>query len=162
MTGRLARDIKQSKPFSSPVLEVFFNLLRTTDELTRVSSTLLKPHDLTGTQYNVLRILRGAGDAGLPCSEIGNRLITHDPDVTRLVDRLEKRGLVARSRDSDDRRVVTVRVTSAGLALIDSCDMDNRTIAAFAERFARLTADETRSLITALELLRDAPTDQGT
>lgn len=161
MTGRLARDIKQSKPFSSPVLEVYFNLLRTTDELSRVSCTLLKPHDLTGTQYNVLRILRGAGEDGLPCSEIGNRLITHDPDVTRLVDRLEKRGLVARSRDSDDRRVVTVRVTTAGLALIDSCDMDNRTIAAFTERFARLTADETRSLITALELLRET-TDQGT
>ena len=159
MAGRLARDIKQTKPFASPVLEVYFNLLRTTDELARVSAALLRTHDLTETQYNVLRILRGAGDAGLPCSEIGNRLITHDPDVTRLVDRLEKRGLVTRTRDSGDRRVVTVRITISGMELIASCDMDRRIIEAFRDRFARLSEDDCRTLITLLEQLRDS---QGT
>ncbi len=157
MPGRLARDIKQSKPFSSPVLEVYFNLLRTTDELARASAGLLKGHDLSETQYNVLRILRGAGADGLPCSEIGARLITHDPDVTRLVDRLERRGLVARARDQRDRRVVTVRITAAGEALIAASDMDRRVVAALAPRFARLSPADHETLIHLLELLREPP-----
>ena len=155
MTGRLARDIKQSKPFFSPLLEVYFNLLRTTDELTRVAVEVLKPYDLTETQYNVLRILRGSGEAGLPCSEIGNRLITHDPDVTRLVDRLERRGLVARARESADRRVVTVRITPAGLPLLTDCNADQRLAATLAPHFSRLSPDECQTLITLLENLRE-------
>ena len=155
MTGRLARDIKQSKPFHSVSLEVFFNLARTTDELARSTAFLLKSHDLTTAQYNVLRILRGAGDEGLPCSEIGNRLITHDPDVTRLIDRLEKRGLVARSRDSADRRVVTVRITAAGAELVETSDMDRRATDALATRFARLSSADCQTLITLLENLRE-------
>jgi DNA-binding MarR family transcriptional regulator len=155
MTGRLARDIKQSKPFFSPPLEVYFNLLRTTDELTRVAIEVLKPFDLTETQYNVLRILRGSGEPGLPCSEIGNRLITHDPDVTRLVDRLERRGLVARARESTDRRVVTVRITPAGLQLLTDCNADQRLAATLSPHFARLSTDDCQTLITLLETLRE-------
>jgi MarR family transcriptional regulator, organic hydroperoxide resistance regulator len=161
MTGRLAKDIKQTKPFFSTPLEVYFNLLRTTDVLSRAGSGLLKAHDLSGTQYNVLRILRGSaqgddGDSrgGLPCSEIGARLITHDPDVTRLLDRLEKRGLVERARGDSDRRVVMVRITPAGSALVESCDLDRRMTEAFAPHFAALSAGDCQTLITLLENLR--------
>ena len=155
MPGRLARDIKQTKPFHSLPLEVFFNLLRTTDHLSRASAGLLKPYDLTEAQYNVLRILRGAGEAGLPCNEIGSRLITHDPDVTRLIDRLEKRGLVTRARDSADRRVVTVRISPSGGALVETSDMDRQVGETFAPFFAKLSPDDCRTLITLLENLRE-------
>ena len=78
---------------------------------------MLKTFGLSPTQYNALRILRGAGDQGRSCSEIAERMINHDPDITRLVDRLERRGLVARSREGRDRRVITTRITLAGLDL---------------------------------------------
>ena len=78
----------------------------------------LKPHGLSPTQYNALRILRGAGVDGLPCTEVGARMISRDPDITRLVDRLEKRGLVTRGRGTEDRRVVRARITTAGLELL--------------------------------------------
>jgi DNA-binding MarR family transcriptional regulator len=161
MPGRLARDIKQSKPFSSPILEVYFNLLRSTDELTRSTVPLLKPYDLSEAQYNVLRILRGAGDDGLPCSEIGARLLTHDPDVTRLVDRLERRDLVVRTREQRDRRVVTVRISTAGLALLEECDLDRKVVATLAPRFAKLSPEDHQSLIHLLELIREPTTDHG-
>lgn len=83
---------------------------------------LLKPHGISPAQYNVLRILRGAEPAGLPCSEIGHRMISRDPDITRLLDRLEKRELAARARQGTDRRVITVRITPAGLALLAALD----------------------------------------
>ena len=159
MPGRLARDIKQTKPFFSPRLEVYFNLLRTTTLLTQTAVELLKNHDLSETQYNVLRILRGAAttpDGGLPCSEVGARLITHDPDVTRLLDRLEKRDLVQRARGDTDRRVVLVRITPAGTALLEACDLDRRLTEAFAPRFAGLSSDDCKNLITLLENLRQS------
>jgi DNA-binding MarR family transcriptional regulator len=87
----------------------FLELLRTTDILSRRLSQTLKKEELSGTQYTVLRILRGA-PAGLSCGEIGNRMITRDPDITRLLDRLEKRGLISRSRETKDRRTVMVRI----------------------------------------------------
>ena len=161
MPGRLARDIKQSKPFSSPILEVYFNLLRTTDELSRATVPLLKPYDLSEVQYNVLRILRGAGDDGLPCSEIGIRLLTHDPDVTRLVDRLERRKLVTRTRDQRDRRVVTVRISAAGLELLATCDLDRHLVATLYPRFAKFSSEDHHTLIHLLELLRETTADYG-
>src|SRR4029077_13765310 len=82
----------------------------------------LKPHGLSPTQYNALRILRGAGVDGLPCTEVGARMISRDPDVTRLVDRLERRGLVTRSRGAKDRRVVRASITPAGLELLKRLD----------------------------------------
>jgi len=99
----------------------FLELSRTTDMLSRRLSGLLKAEDLSSTQYNVLRILRGAPD-GLPCGEIGNRMITRDPDITRLLDRLEKRELIARSRDSHDRRMVMAKITPEGLKLLARMD----------------------------------------
>jgi DNA-binding MarR family transcriptional regulator len=99
----------------------FLDLLRTTDMLSRGLVTILKPEDLSSTQYNVLRILRGAPE-GLPCGEIAKRMITRDPDITRLLDRLEKRGLISRSREASDRRTVMARITGAGLKLLARLD----------------------------------------
>jgi DNA-binding MarR family transcriptional regulator len=96
-------------------------LLRTTDQLSRGLVPLLKAEQLSPTQYNVLRILRGALE-GLPCGEIGQRMITRDPDITRLLDRLEERGLISRWRDSKDRRVVLARIAPVGLKMLDRLD----------------------------------------
>lgn len=100
---------------------VFLDLLRTTDLLSRGLALLLKSEDLSATQYNVLRILRGSPQ-GLPCGEIASRMITRDPDVTRLLDRLEKRGLISRCRETQDRRTVMARITPEGLKLLASLD----------------------------------------
>src|SRR6202171_2533014 len=104
-----------------PEEAAFLELVRTTDLLSRGLVRVLKTQDLSSTQYNVLRILRGAPE-GLPCGEIANRMITRDPDITRLLDRLEKRGLISRSREVKDRRTVTARITPAGLELLGSLD----------------------------------------
>jgi DNA-binding MarR family transcriptional regulator len=104
-----------------PEEAAFLDLLRTTDMLSRGLIQVLKAEDLSATQYNVLRILRGA-PAGLPCGEIASRMITRDPDVTRLLDRLEKRSLISRCRESKDRRTVMVRITPAGLKLLARLD----------------------------------------
>jgi DNA-binding MarR family transcriptional regulator len=112
-----------SKPraLSSPEEAAFLELCRTTDMLSRSLSGLLKTEDLSATQYNVLRILRGAPE-GLACGEIGNRMITRDPDITRLLDRLEKRSLISRCRETKDRRMVMARITPAGLSLLARID----------------------------------------
>ena len=101
---------------------IFISLQKTADSLGLEAEQLFKPHGLTGTQYNVLRILRGAEPEGLPCSGIGERMISHDPDMTRLLDRMEKRGLISRARQTDDRRVVKTRIAPAGLVLLKSLD----------------------------------------
>jgi DNA-binding MarR family transcriptional regulator len=109
------------RTLSSPEEAAFLELCRTTDMLSRSLSILLKTEDLSATQYNVLRILRGAPD-GLPCGEIGNRMITRDPDITRLLDRLEKRTLISRCRETKDRRMVMARITPDGLNLLARID----------------------------------------
>lgn len=102
--------------------EVFVALMRTASALAAGPAELLKAHGLTSTQYNVLRILRGAGPEGLMCSEIGERMISRDPDITRLIDRLEERGWVTRVRPPDDRRAVHAVITEAGEKLIAPLD----------------------------------------
>jgi len=99
----------------------FLELCRTTDILSRRVSEVLKAEELSSNQYNVLRILRGSPE-GLPSGEIGNRMITRDPDITRLLDRLEKRGLIRRSREARDRRLVMAGITSEGLDLLRRLD----------------------------------------
>ncbi len=99
----------------------FLDLVRTCDLLSRGLIQIFKTEDISATQYNVLRILRGSPE-GLPCGEIANRMITRDPDVTRLLDRMEKRGLISRSRDARDRRTVVGRITTEGLKLLDRLD----------------------------------------
>lgn len=100
----------------------FLELVRFSEEMKRGFTELLKPHDLSTALYNVLRILRGAGDEGLTCGSVADRLIQHDPDVTRLLDRLERRGLIERRRTDKDRRVVRTSITPAGLALLAELD----------------------------------------
>jgi DNA-binding MarR family transcriptional regulator len=99
----------------------FVDLWRTCDLLSRGFAPLLKSEDISATQYNVLRILRGSPQ-GLPCGEIASRMITRDPDVTRLLDRMEKRGLISRSRDTKDRRTVIGKITPEGLKLLARLD----------------------------------------
>jgi MarR family transcriptional regulator, organic hydroperoxide resistance regulator len=122
MPTKLKDEIKQGKPFESLQAEVFLSLMRTADALSRGVEEILKLAGLSHTQYNVLRILRGAGEQGLCCREVAERMITRDPDITRLLDRLEKRDLIARSRDSKDRRVITVRITTGGQKLLKDLD----------------------------------------
>jgi DNA-binding MarR family transcriptional regulator len=101
---------------------VFVSLLRTADALARGAEALLKPSGLSATQYNALRILRGAGAEGLACREVGCRLISRDPDITRLLDRMESRGLILRARGEKDRRVVRTRITAEGLRILRELD----------------------------------------
>jgi DNA-binding MarR family transcriptional regulator len=115
-------EIQQSKPFNTLEEEALVSLQRTADQLHWSLSEMLKAHGLSPTQYNALRILRGAKDEGRACSEIAGRMINRDPDITRLIDRLERRGLVVRSREGRDRRVITTRITPAGLELLESLD----------------------------------------
>ncbi len=115
-------EIKQTKPFSSLEEEALIALQRTADQLQWQLAEMLKPYGISPTQYNALRILRGAGAHGRACSEIGERMINRDPDITRLLDRLERRGLVQRSREKQDRRVITTRITEAGLGLLKTLD----------------------------------------
>jgi DNA-binding MarR family transcriptional regulator len=110
----------------SPEEATFLDLLRTTDMLSRGLISVLKTEELSATQYNVLRILRGAPE-GLPCGEIASRMITRDPDVTRLLDRLEKRSLISRRRETKDRRTVMAQITAEGLKLLARLDEPVRT-----------------------------------
>jgi DNA-binding MarR family transcriptional regulator len=122
MSRGLQAELKQKLPFTSREQEAYLALLRTADALQSSMESKLKEFGLTGTQYNALRILRGAGPEGLPCREIGERMITHDPDVTRLLNRLEQHGLVERTRDRHDRRVIYGRITAAGQRLLREMD----------------------------------------
>ena len=122
MARGLQAELKQTVPFTSREQEAYLSLLRTADALQSRVESKLKEFGLTATQYNALRILRGAGQEGLPCSEIGERMITRDPDITRLLNRLQKRGLVERTRGKQDRRVIYGKITAAGLKLLREMD----------------------------------------
>jgi len=100
----------------------FISLQKAADSLAMQVEQLLKANDLTAAQYNTLRILRGAEPEGLACSSIADRMISHDPDMTRLLDRMEKRSLITRARQKDDRRVVKTRITQQGLDLLKTLD----------------------------------------
>ena len=116
------RELRQGKPFASLEEEVFLNVLRTADALLQAEVDVLRSAELTFAQYNVLRILRGAGATGAACGVIAERMVNRDPDITRLLDRLEARGLVERSRHAEDRRVVVAAITETGRALLKSLD----------------------------------------
>lgn len=154
MARTIQAELKQTKPFSSTGEEASIAILRTADELQQQLVDLLKPSGLSPTQFNALRILRGAGEAGLPCSEIGDRMINHDPDITRLLDRLEQRDLVARQRDAKDRRVHVARITKTGLDVLKGLDKP-------VEEFHRVTTVEVgeinlKSLIRLSDKLRQS------
>lgn len=134
-----------------PSLEerIFIALRKLADALGQEAEQLTRTAELTGTQYNVLRILRGAGAEGLPCRGIGDRMITHDPDITRLLDRMEKRGLITRERQKDDRRVVKTRITPHGLALLKPLDQPMRDL--HKRQFRHMAAARLRTLCDLLD-----------
>lgn len=129
----------------------FLDLLRTTDTLSRGLIHVLKAADLSATQYNVLRILRGAPE-GLACGEIASRMITRDPDVTRLLDRLEKRGLISRCRETKDRRTVMARITPDGLKLL--ARLDEPVQSAHRKQLGHLGRERLRTLTELLRVCR--------
>jgi MarR family transcriptional regulator, organic hydroperoxide resistance regulator len=142
-----------ARPALSPAASLFISLQKIANALSLETEQLLKPHGLTGTQYNVLRILRGAEPDGLPCSGIGERMISHDPDMTRLLDRMEKRGLLFRARQTQDRRIVKTRITPAGLALLKNLDQPVRDL--HKRQFRHISSARLKTLTELLEELRE-------
>lgn len=132
--------------------EVFLNLVRAESEKMREVNSFLSGYGLTGPQYNVLRILRGAGKDGLPCGKISERMLTQLPDLTRLVDRLENEGYVTRTRSAGDRRVIQIRISASGLELLQ--DVDNPILELHAAQFASLTSSEISELGRLLQKAR--------
>ena len=128
---------------------VFVALLVAADRLSQQAGQLMKQHALTGTQYNVLRILRGAEPAGLPCKGISDRMISHDPDMTRLLDRMEKRGLITRVRQLDDRRVIKTRITGQGLDILKKLDAPVEEL--HRQQFRNIAVARLKSLAATLE-----------
>jgi MarR family transcriptional regulator, organic hydroperoxide resistance regulator len=120
--SRLLDELKQRKPFRTTAEEAAVSLMRTADLVRRIGATVIEPHGITMQQYNVLRILRGAGEEGLPTLEVGERMVEQTPGVTRLLDRLEAKGLVRRQRCPKDRRQHLCWITPAGLTLLESLD----------------------------------------
>lgn len=136
----------------SPEEAAFLDLARTVEKLSAPVAQLLKTEDLSPAQYNMLRILRGAGE-GLTCREIGDRMITRDPDITRLLDRLERRGLITRNRDSNDRRLVLTRITGEGMELLEGLDQPVRDL--HRKLLGHLGAQRLQTLAQLLEACRE-------
>lgn len=153
MNSALKEELKQTKPFASVQHEAFLNVLRTGNLLNDALDKMLKQHKITGTQYNVLRILRGAGPAGLCRNEVRERLLNRMPDATRLLDRMEDAGLVTRSREADDRRMVTTRITPAGRKLVDS--LDEPVAEQHQAQLGHMSEGELKSLIHLLTKVRN-------
>ena len=151
----LQREIRQGKPFRSQGQEVVVALLRTADLVRRVVGRTLEPYDITAQQYNVLRILRGAGEKGLPTLEIGGRMIEQAPGITRLLDRLEAKARVRRERCAQDRRQVLCWLTPAGLDLVER--LDEPVDSADAAAVAMLDPEEQDRLLRMLDAIRQGP-----
>lgn len=159
----LREQIRQARPFQSVEEETYLNLQRTANLLFQSGARIIKGaapgrRGLTPSQYNVLRILRGAAPNPLTCGEISRRLVTPGPDVTRLLDRLESQGWVERAHDEVDRRLVRSRITEAGLNLLG--DLDGPVAEWLQQNLGHLDADEQHHLIRLLEKVR-APAEEG-
>lgn len=149
----LEREVnKQRRPFRSPYHEAALGLLRTADVLRRRLEVRFQPYGITAQQYSVLRILRGAPQEGLPTMEIAERMLERTPGITRLVDRLEQKGLLARERSQSDRRCVLCTITNDGLRILDGVDEP----VASADRgvVGMLAEEEVRSLVGYLDRIR--------
>jgi len=152
MVGKLKEELKQRNDFRSLEEEATLNILRTAEFITTVITDILRPTELTVTQYNALRILRGAGDGGLMCGEVGERMITKESDITRLLDRLEKRGLISRERPVENRRAVIAKISGDGLKLL--AGLDKPIMACHKQFTGPLSPMKLRSLIDMLETVR--------
>lgn len=148
----LQQELRQKTPFPDMRAEVFLSLVRTADRMQHALRARLKPYGITETQYNSLRILRGAGKHGLTCAEVGERLVSQDPDITRLMERLERQGLVRRERGVKDRRVVVTKITGAGLQRLK--ELDPVVANAVDALLAHLSTDELKRMIGLLERAR--------
>jgi DNA-binding MarR family transcriptional regulator len=155
MVRKLQEELKQLKPFASREEEVYLNILRTAELLSWSVVETLKRVDLTPTQYNVLRILRGAGRAGTSCSEISERMVTKDSDITRLLDRLESRKLISRGRETKDRRRIIARITPQGLRLL--AQLDEPVQQCHCHQLGHLGEKQLASLSKLLDLVRNTP-----
>jgi DNA-binding MarR family transcriptional regulator len=154
----LKQEILQELPFASLEEEAMLNLLRTSDCIHRALQLRIRNWDITSTQYNVLRILRGAQPDGLTCSAIGSRMINADPDITRLLARLKKLKLIRQQRDQHDRRVLWTRISEAGLALLE--EMDPMILSFPGELLGHLSREDLTELIRLLELARRRTQDR--
>jgi DNA-binding MarR family transcriptional regulator len=144
--------IKANGPGAIPLEDqLFVALLKASDSLASQADQLIKANGLTSAQYNVLRILRGAGPEGLPCNTIAERMISRDPDMTRLLDRMEKRDVISRERQKEDRRVVKARITDEGLKLLKKMDAPIREL--HKSQFAHMTSARLKTL---MDLLTEA------
>lgn len=152
--SQLQREIRQNRPFRSKAHEATVALLRTADILRQALSEVVDPAGLTLQQYNVLRILRGAGEAGLPTLEIAERMLERAPGITRLLDRLEQKELVRRERSARDRRVVVCWPTPRALALL--ADLDPKIDALEARGMQDVAERQQQALIAALDAVRAA------
>jgi len=153
VSSRLAAEIRQKKPFALLEEEAALNLVRTHEFLEQRQTDFFKRFQLTPTQYNILRILRGAGKAGVTCSQAAERMVAADPDITRLLDRLEARQLIERQRGSQDRRVVISRITTQGTALLKGID---RPLADFHKaQLGPIGKERLTQLIEILESIRE-------
>jgi DNA-binding MarR family transcriptional regulator len=152
MTGKLKSEIKQQRGFGSLEEEVTLNIARTAEYMMNAVAEVLKPYSLTVTQYNALRILRGAGTQGLMCSEVGERMVTKESDITRLLDRLESRGFISRERPPENRRVVIATIADAGNELL--AELDGPVADCNKRLSAGLGKAEMRSLVSMLETIR--------
>jgi DNA-binding MarR family transcriptional regulator len=158
--AKLKDEIRKSQAFSVLEQEAALNVFRTADALSRGFEELAKGTGLSGTQYNVLRILRGAGENGLPCGQVIEQMITRDPDMTRLLDRLEKRELIARSRDTCDRRVVRAKIAANGLALLST--LDRPIVEMHRRQLGHMGKDRLKQLIKLLEEARSSSHEKPT
>jgi DNA-binding MarR family transcriptional regulator len=152
MPSTLRDEIRQRKPFDSPEQEALLSIERTAAVLMHAFADSLKVYDITPTQYNVLRILRGAGQEGLCRNDIRERLVTPVPDVTRLLDRMEEGGLVERERAESDRRLVTTRITREGLSVLRR--LDGPVAETHKRHLGHLSAAQLRTLIALLAAAR--------
>jgi DNA-binding MarR family transcriptional regulator len=148
----LREELRQQKPFRSLREEALLNIARTEAVARERLERVLAPHGLSMTQYNVLRILRGAGKAGLCRNDIGDRLISRMPDVTRLLDRMESAGLVSRIRSTEDRRLVNTTLTPKGRSIVD--DLDAQVAEAQKAQLGHMTSEQLRTLVDLLGLAR--------
>jgi DNA-binding MarR family transcriptional regulator len=155
----ILEEIQQTRPFATLAEEASVSLMRTTDLVRRRLTRIVEPHGITLQQYNVMRILRGAGEDGLPTLEIAARMIEQAPGITRLIDRLETKRLVERERSTGDRRCVYCRITQAGLRLLAGLD---EAIASPAAHLASvLPQNQTRQLVQLLAQVRASATLAG-
>ena len=152
MFENLQAELKQKKPFPRVTTEALLSVLRTAAVLEHQLTEVLKPYGITHTQYNVLRILRGAGADGLCGREVGERMVSRVPDVSRLLDRMEETGLISRERDPGDRRHVTARITRKGLGMLEQATPE---LEAFERaRAGKIPTGQLQQLIEVLSTVR--------